>query len=110
MNKLITDIDLVLRGSAGSTVVLKANEETIVPERFYNAAIEAGAKVVGGSEAAVKPATDKLAIVKSAIEQLAEVGDPKSFELRTGKPKLSAIKAITGFSVTNTIRDEALED
>ena len=58
--------------------------------------------------APVTPAVDEVTVeaVVAAIDTLLEKGDAKAFTT-DGEPKLAAIRAIAGKTVTDALRDEA---
>jgi len=112
MIMMVSDKDIAVHGDAGGVVILKAKEPKDIHERFYNAAVAAGAYEAGKPRANRRNSetTDesKLALIKTAIEEVAKEGNPDDFDA-TNQPKLAVLKSIVGFKVTTKMRDEALK-
>ncbi|MCM2317800.1 MAG: hypothetical protein NDI93_00540 [Pseudomonas sp.] len=81
---------------------------TVLHQRFHEAAISKGCKLVGlgGHQEAEPTGAGKLELIRNAIEVIVERNAADDLD-GTGRPTLKALKAQAGFNVTKGEADAA---
>ena len=114
---LISDKAMHVSSTTGQSAWFEAGVAQEVPPPLVDECIAAGAYPVGSKKtaktAAVKEVVidevsdeDRIMEIVSAIEQLVEEGDTKSFS-KNGDPKVRSLEKILGYDITQLQRDIA---
>lgn len=117
---LISDKAMHVSSTTGQSAWFEAGVAREVPSGLVDECIAMGAYPVGGKKtakvAAVKEVVvdevsdeDRTMEIVSAIEQLVEEGDTKSFS-KNGEPKVRSLEKILGYDITQLQRDIAWAD
>tara|TARA_R110002074_G_scaffold41564_3_gene110004 strand:- start:1827 stop:2195 length:369 start_codon:yes stop_codon:yes gene_type:complete len=113
----ISDKALHVASTSGQAVWFEAGVAQEVPPLLVDECIAMGAYPVGGKKAAIKVAAKEVEIdevsdedrtmeIATAIEQLIEQGNVKSFS-KNGEPKVRSLEKILGYDITQLQRDIA---
>jgi|TARA_R110000803_G_scaffold86857_2_gene153358 hypothetical protein len=114
---LISDKAMHVSSTTGQSAWFEAGVAQEVPPPLVDECIAAGAYPVGSKKTAKTAAVKEVVIdevsdedrtmeIVSAIEQLVEEGDTKSFS-KNGEPKVRSLEKILGYDITQLQRDIA---
>jgi hypothetical protein len=115
---LISDKAMHVSSTTGQSAWFEAGVAQEVPPPLVDECIAAGAYPVGSKKTATTAAVKEVLIdevsdedrtmeIVSAIEQLVEEGDTKSFSKNTGEPKVRSLEKVLGYDITPEQRDAA---